>query len=162
MGRRESVELKITAGSISPSVRGKEEFDKASGVIEAMGARGAGALRIGITLIGERRMALLNREYKNRRGIAEILTFVYSDDPAAGGEDSDGEILICWKRIPGAAAELGVPAKIYLLRLIAHGLSHIEGFSHGDEVEAKRMERRERELLEGLVPAEDLDRMLNA
>ncbi len=151
--------MRITAGISSPSVTGKSEFDRAAGLLEAMGSRGAGNRQIDVTLVGERRMAALNREYKGRRGAAEILTFVYDDDPSPRGEGPAGEILICWKRLAASAARLDVSRRAYLLRLVAHGLSHLEGFSHGDDPEAARMEKRERDFLEGMVPKRDLARM---
>ena len=127
--------------------------------MEILGSRGAGARRVDVTLIGGRRMAMLNRDYRGRRGAAEILTFVYDDDRSPDSEGAVGEILICWKKLAVAAAGLGVSRKAYLLRLIAHGLSHIEGFSHGDDGKAEKMERREREILVGLVSGRDLARM---
>ncbi|MCK4549160.1 MAG: rRNA maturation RNase YbeY [Candidatus Krumholzibacteria bacterium] len=138
---------------------GKREFDRAVGLMETLGSRGAGARQVDVTLIGGRRMALLNRDYKGRRGAAEILTFVYDDDPSSHSEGAAGEILICWKKVAASAARLGVSRKAYLLRLVAHGLSHIEGFSHGDDGKAEKMERREREILDGIVSGRDLARM---
>ena len=151
--------MRITAGSSSPSVTGKREFDRASGLMEEMGRICAGDRQVDVTLIGERRMAVLNREYKGRRGAAEILTFVYDDDPAPSGEGPSGEILICWKRLVTSAARLGVSRRSYLLRLVAHGLSHLEGFTHGNDTEAEEMEGREREILEGTVTGREIAKM---
>ena len=151
--------MKITAGSSSPSVTGKREFDRAAGPMEALGSRAAGSRQVDVTLIGARRMSLLNREYKGRRGAAEILTFVYDEGVAPEGEDAAGEILICWKKLAASAARLGVSRRAYLLRLVAHGLSHIEGLSHSDDAKAEIMERREIEILEGIIPGKDLARM---
>jgi probable rRNA maturation factor len=140
-------------------VTGKSEFNRVAGLVEALGSRGADDRQVDVTLVGERRMARLNREYKGRRGAPEILTFVYDDDPSPRGEGTAGEILICWKRLAASAARLDVSRRAYLFRLVAHGLSHIEGFSHRDEGDAERMENRELEILEGIVPERDLARM---
>jgi probable rRNA maturation factor len=159
---RGSEELKVTAGSSSPSVTGIEEFDRAARAVEALGAKAAGRRRVDVTLIGERRMSVLNRMYKGRRGAAEILTFAYDDDTGEAGSGDDapsGEILICWKRLASAAERLGVARRSYLLRLVAHGLAHIEGFSHSDDAAADRMETREREMLRGSVRAADIRKM---
>ena len=153
--------MRITAGSSSPSVTGKREFDRAAGLIERMGRDCAGDRQVEVTLVGERRMAVLNREYKGRRGAAEILTFVYDDDPSPAGEGPSGEVLICWKRLAASAARLGVSKRAYLLRLVAHGLSHLEGYTHGSDEEAEGMERREREILEGAVPAREITKMFS-
>ncbi len=151
--------MRITAGSSSPSVTGKREFDRATGLIKEIGRGCSGDRQVEVTLIGERRMAVLNREYKGRRGAAEILTFVYDDDPSPAGEGPSGEILICWKKLAASAARLGVSRRAYLLRLIAHGLSHLEGFTHGNDVDAEGMEVREREILEGAVTGKDVAKM---
>jgi probable rRNA maturation factor len=151
--------LRITAGSSSPSVTGKREFERAAGMIKEMGRGCSGDRQVEVTLIGERRMAVLNREYKGRRGAAEILTFVYDDDPSPAGEEPSGEILICWKRLASSAARLGVSRRAYLLRLVAHGLSHLEGFTHGDDMDAEEMEKREREILDGTVNRKDIEKM---
>jgi len=153
--------LRITAGSSSPSVRGKREFERARGLIEGLGQRCAGSGRIDVTLVGERRMAALNREYRGRRGAAEILTFVYGGDPRPAGEGPAGEILICWKKLEESAARLGVSRRAYLLRLVAHGLSHVEGFTHGEDAQALRMEAREREMLDGVVGERYIGRMFS-
>ncbi len=127
--------------------------------MEELGHGCAGDRQVDVTLIGERRMAVLNREYKGRRGAAEILTFVYEDDPSPTGEGPSGEILICWKRLAASAGRLGVSRRAYLLRLVAHGLSHIEGFKHRDDMDAEGMEKREREILEGTVNEKDIEKM---
>ena len=127
--------------------------------MEELGHGCAGDQQVDVTLIGERRMAVLNREYKGRRGAAEILTFVYEDDPSPAGEGPSGEILICWKRLAASAGRLGVSRRAYLLRLVAHGLSHIEGFKHGDDMDAEGMEKREREIIEGTVNEKDIEKM---
>jgi len=58
-----------------------------------------------------------------------------------------------------AADRLGVSRRSYLLRLVAHGLAHLEGLTHGDDSEAERMEKRERRLLDGEIPARDMGRL---
>jgi probable rRNA maturation factor len=129
-----------------------------------IGSRAKGGRSVDVMLIGERRMARLNRAYKGRRGAAEILTFAYGDEDGAGSAHGDdeaafGEILLCWKRLAASAERLGVPNRAYLLRLVAHGLAHLEGFAHGDDESADRMEVRERRLLEGSVKAAYIRKM---
>ncbi|MBN1884492.1 MAG: rRNA maturation RNase YbeY [Candidatus Krumholzibacteriota bacterium] len=110
-----------------------------------------------LTLVGERRMADLNRTYRNRRGAAEILTFPYGPD--GGGEDPVGEIFLCWKRIEAGARDRGVEPRHWLLRLVAHGLMHLRGHLHADPAAARRMERAERRVLEGFISPRVLDRL---
>ncbi len=106
-----------------------------------------------VSLIGSRTMAALNRSYRNRRGVAEILTFSYRDDPSAGlgSEGAIGEIVFCWPAIETGARGRGVLPAAYLLRLLVHGLLHLKGFRHDDEKNERAMERVERRLLSGYL-----------
>jgi probable rRNA maturation factor len=131
--------------------------------MRAVAARVDGGGRpVEVGLVGERRMAMLNRRYKGRRGAAEILTFDYGTGRGASPEDPRGEILICWKRLEARARGLRVSPGAYLLRLLAHGLCHICGYSHGTENLAARMEAAERRALGSTVSRRDLDRLFGA
>lgn len=101
-------------------------------------------------------MAALNREYRGRRGAAEILTFPYgSAGGIAGEEEPIGEIFLCWSSLAGGARRRRVGAEAYLLRLVVHGLCHLMGHAHGDPASEERMEEVERALLaRSLGPAE--------
>jgi probable rRNA maturation factor len=140
-------------------VTGRREFERAAAAIRSLGAKARGSSEVGVTLIGGRRMAHLNRLYKGRRGAAEILTFAYGDESGSGGDGAAGDILLCWKKLAAAADGLGVSRRSYLLRLVAHGLAHLEGYTHGGDREAEKMEKRERRLLEGEVPERDMARL---
>lgn len=120
---------------------------------------GGGRRLVEVTLVGERRMARMNRRYRGRRGAAEILTFDYG--AAAGGcaDDPRGEILICGKRLVAGARRAGVSRRAYLLRLLAHGLCHLKGHSHRGEAAGARMEAVERRCLEGLLSAREIGRL---
>lgn len=151
--------MKIRTGS-RPSVIGRNEFERAAArMSEVAGRVHGGGRHVEVTLVGERRMALLNRRYKARRGAAEILTFDYGTERGASPDDPRGEILICWKRLESGARRWGVPPRAYLLRLLAHGLCHLAGHSHGTDGRARRMEAAERRALEGTLPRRQLDRL---
>jgi rRNA maturation RNase YbeY len=142
-------------------VTGRTEFDKAAEAITnlASGFTPRKAI-VEIILVGERKMAWLNYNYKGRRGAAEILTFCYSDEEdsfSPGGPT--GEIYLCWNKLVAGAAKRRVSRRSWLLRLVVHGLCHVQGFVHGSEVEGRKMEKAERRNLEGVVPIRTLDRM---
>lgn len=141
---------------------GKKEFELVTADIESLASlfRPKEAL-IEVNLVGERRMARLNRAYKNRRGAAEILTFSYLDDET--GEEADdgpaGEIYICWKKLMAGAEARRVSRKAYLLRLVVHGLCHLEGYSHDSPENELKMEKAEKRRLAGHLPERVLDRL---
>ncbi|HSG28588.1 MAG TPA: rRNA maturation RNase YbeY, partial [Candidatus Krumholzibacterium sp.] len=140
------------------------EFDRLARDMESLASlfKPAGTL-VGINLVGEKRMSMLNRVYKGRRGCAEILTFDYRDEVQDGqqGDDPSGEIYLCWKRLSASAARKKVTRRAYALRLIAHGLCHLQGYSHGDDVSAGRMEKAEMRYLDRIVTAAEIDRLFD-
>jgi probable rRNA maturation factor len=135
-------------------VSGKEEFERAVPLMR----RVASAITpkqtlVEVSLVGSRTMATLNRTYRNRRGIAQILTFSYLDDPSTGlgFEGAIGEIVFCWPAIEVGARGRGVPTVSYLLRLLVHGLLHLKGYQHEDERDERAMESVERKFLRGYL-----------
>ena len=99
-------------------------------------------------------MAELNRAYRRRKGASEILTFSYDTNTDGEGKEEDavGEIFLCWSRLVVGARGRGVSPEHYMLRLLAHGLCHLEGYRHDDEKSERRMEEVESRLLRGLMP----------
>lgn len=147
-----------------PRVEGINDFFGCSSMIEALSERFPSVHgTVNIVLIGERRMARLNRIYKGRSGPAEILTFPYSQDDIDRGNESPvaGEIYMCWKPISRKAETLGVKADHYLVRLAVHGMLHLTGFSHGDEQSAMKMEREEKNHLKLFIDKTDLKRLFD-
>ena len=145
-----------------PRVTGRKEFDRFAGEIESITSSfSPGKSIIGINLVGERKMAWLNRNYKGRKGPTGILTFDYSDedDRPASNEEVSAEIFLCWKSILNGAGMRRVSAGAYLLRLIVHGLCHLEGYKHGSEESEREMEKAEMMHLEKILPFETVDRL---
>ncbi|MBN2185341.1 MAG: rRNA maturation RNase YbeY [Candidatus Krumholzibacteriota bacterium] len=143
-------------------VTGRKEFNRCAGEIESIASSFSSAKSIiGINLIGERKMAWLNRSYKGRKGPAEILTFNYSDGDVSSSSDEEisAEIFLCWKPVLNGAKIRRVPARAYLLRLIVHGLCHLEGYRHGSEESEIEMEDAEMMHLRKILPMETVDRL---
>ena len=151
--------MKIIPSSI-PGVNGRKEFERFEALMRdvASGFAPAGAI-VEVNLIGERRMAGLNRKYRDRRGATEILTFSYAGEHGGwhGVESPIGEIYFCWRKLAIGAEERGVTKKAYLLRLLVHGLCHLKGYRHRDGDETGRMEKVERRYLAGHVSKRQIE-----
>ncbi len=140
--------------STRPRVSGKEEFERAVPLMRrAASAIAPKRALVEVSLVGSRTMAALNRVYRDRRGVAQILTFSYRDDPSAGlgSEGAIGEIVFCWPAIEAGARGCGVSPASYLLRLLVHGLLHLKGYQHDDEKNERAMERVEKTFLRGYL-----------
>lgn len=146
--------------SCRPRVRGRERFNETSALIDSLVFKvlPKHAL-VEINLVGGRRMAELNRRYRGRRGPSEILSFSYGSDPGSGHENTVGEIYLCWPRLARSAEKRRVEDEEYMLRLVAHGLCHLKGYRHDDEMEERKMEEVEKRLLRGLLKDGVIDRL---
>jgi probable rRNA maturation factor len=138
-------------------VTGKREFDGAAEEIVLLGSffppRRA---TVELNLVGERKMAFLNRNYKGRRGAAQVLTFSYGD---TGLEGTVGEIYVCWNRLAEGARARKVSRRAYLLRLVVHGLCHIKGYGHSDDRSERKMERAEMRYLSKVLTGSEIERL---
>ena len=80
-----------------------------------------------------------------------MLSFPMCDDRAAGDPGLLGDIVICIPRAVAQAKDYRVGFHEELRRLLVHGLLHLLGYDHEKSgYHKKRMERKERELLNAL------------
>jgi len=88
-----------------------------------------------VLLISNRRMARLHRQFLNKAGPTDVLTFEH------------GEIFISVERARDHARRFGSSLGQELRLYIVHGLLHLHGFDDRSEVEAERMERMQGQIL---------------
>ena len=104
---------------------------------------------LGVLFVGERAIRALNHRYRRKDSATDVLSF-----PLRGGpfphvqHDALGDIVISVPVADRQAAIAGQTLRSELRRLLIHGLLHLVGYDHElGPREARRMERRERELL---------------
>jgi probable rRNA maturation factor len=86
----------------------------------------------------------LNLEFRGKDYATNVLTFIYGRDPRGA---LAGDIVICAPVVAREAREQGKAALAHHAHLLVHGLLHLQGLDHERAAEARRMERREREIL---------------
>lgn len=109
--------------------------------------------RISISLVGDGEMRELNREYRGKDKPTDVLSFANLEGPPVpGGEEHLGDLVISVETARRQAVEYGVTFTQEMARLTVHGILHLLGYDH-ERVRpavARRMRRREDELLEGI------------
>lgn len=79
----------------------------------------------------------INREYRDKDYVADIITFaIFADDESKFVLDGDvnlGEIIIALDKIEEEAKKIDVSKEYQLYFLIAHGILHLLGFDHQTE-----------------------------
>jgi probable rRNA maturation factor len=125
-------------------------------ILDALGCPEA---ELSVTIVGDRSMRTLNRDYLGRDKPTNVISFAMQEGEfGAINPEVLGDVVISADTAAREAQEAGEPFLSRLYFLLLHGILHITGYDHerSGEVEAARMEAREREIFaalqeEGLV-----------
>jgi len=91
---------------------------------------------ISIALVGEGRIMELNKKYRGKNRVTDVLAF--------GDNDGLGEIVICLREVKKNARRFNSTFKKELVRVLIHGILHLLGYDHEKlEKEAEKMEEKE-------------------
>ncbi len=90
---------------------------------------------VGIVLINAKAMRELNKKFRNKNKVTDVLSF-------SGDDTFLGDIVLCVEQIKKQAAEHGLESSEEFSYLVLHGLMHLLGYDHEEnEVQAKKMFR---------------------
>ena len=127
-------------------------------LVEAvLAAEGAAGAEVAVLFVGERRIRTLNRDFRGRDAVTDVLAFPLEDAAedgpwvgAAGDGDEPprllGDVVVCARRALRQARAAGLPPAVELAVLLVHGTLHLLGYDH--ETDAGGMALRQAELLE--------------
>ncbi|OHA69601.1 MAG: rRNA maturation RNase YbeY [Candidatus Wildermuthbacteria bacterium RIFCSPHIGHO2_02_FULL_49_17] len=91
---------------------------------------------LSIALVTPKHSAELNKRYRGKSKIANILSFE--------GEGSElGEVIICPQEVRKDAAKYGMMFERALAWMLIHGILHLAGYNHKKERDAKIMGQKE-------------------
>ena len=106
--------------------------------IEEMLARESkGYKRISYVFLKDEELLAMNQTYLQHDTLTDILTFPYGYDPI------ETDIYISYERVADNAQLLQVPYAQELLRVMAHGVLHMCGYTDHDEQQKKQMREKE-------------------
>lgn len=107
---------------------------------------------VGVYLVGARKMAFVNQRYLEHVGPTDVITFDYSDEPAAPGEPRclQGEIFVCLDVARSQAGVYRTSWQAELVRYVVHGLLHLCGFDDLQPDARRRMKRVENRIFRRL------------
>lgn len=95
----------------------------------ALEDRGITDGELSVTLLDDRQMTAMNRQWKRRDAPTDVLAFVLHEP----GQPPLGDIYLGVERAEAQAAELSEPPLRELARLAVHGTLHILGWDHPAE-----------------------------
>jgi probable rRNA maturation factor len=108
-----------------------------------------------LLLVSDEEMVAYNRRFLDREGPTDVLAFPVEDLEAGVVPDREshqpplllGDILIAPSYIRRQARSFEISFEDELALMVVHGLLHLLGYDHQEDLSAEQMEGRERELL---------------
>jgi probable rRNA maturation factor len=122
-----------------------------------LAAVGEASSELSVDLVGDGRMRRLNREYRKKDRTTDVLAFPMREALAPGvsrvTSGTLGDVVISIPTARRQAKEGGRSLDEELAWLLVHGVLHLCGYDHErSEREARRMQRREQQILRQLRP----------
>ncbi len=90
-------------------------------------------VEISIAIVGDRKMALLNKKYRNKDGTTNVLSFPLQEGDAAPVPEGDirlGDVVIAYPQVIRESARDDMLVDDKIDELVAHGLLHLLGLHH--------------------------------
>ena len=139
------VELMNLSGE--PAVPSQAEFEGWSEAVLKELNHGEQTLELGIRLVSENESAELNQNFRNKQGPTNVLSFTYSDIPLEAQQNLLGDLAICSQVVIREAQEQHKTIKAHWAHMTIHGMLHLLGQDHQEDIEAEAMEKLESNIL---------------
>jgi len=99
-----------------------------------------------IRLVENDESASLNKQYRNKQGPTNVLSFPF-EAPADVPLPLLGDLIICAPLVAQEAQEQGKTVRAHWAHLVVHGVLHLRGYDHIDDSDAREMEDLERKIM---------------
>jgi len=107
-------------------------------------------VELSIALIGPGRMRKINRRYRGKNRVTDVLAFPESKIllekfkvGVAKKVQGLGEIVICLREVKKNAKRFNSSSEKELARVLIHGMLHLLGYEHEEAKEAKKIKEKE-------------------
>jgi probable rRNA maturation factor len=111
-------------------------------------------VELGLVLLNDRQIRRLNQKYRGKDTPTDVLSFSLNNASSYKGPLSPpvllGDVVISLETARRQAQEHGHALYQEVERLVIHGILHLLGFDHEATRDARRMHRKESELIKNL------------
>jgi len=118
---------------------------------------------LGISLVSPKKIASMNKEYRNKRGTTDVLSFSaksQSTDRFGSLQNDLGDLFVCPQMIAKDAAEERVSLEYQWRRILVHGVLHLAGYDHETDEDYNLMSAAEILALKRISEWENSDKNL--
>jgi probable rRNA maturation factor len=138
--------VEIQRASESPGTPDSDQFQRwAKAVLESRVQGTESVIRV----VDAEESAALNQAYRKKSGPTNVLSFTYGPI----GEQAVkllGDVVICAPIVAAEAVAQQKDPEAHWAHMVVHGLLHLLGYDHVQEIDAVQMEALEFEILAGL------------
>lgn len=108
--------------------------------------------RVNLVFCDDKTIHALNREYRGKDKVTDVLTFTYNNNPK-NSQDSElaGEVIISVPQTKRQAKEFDGTFESELYKLIIHGLLHLRGYDHEKDDDYRVMKLLEDKIMESFL-----------
>jgi len=99
-----------------------------------------------IRIVDEDEMIQFNDQYRGKKSVTNILSFPF-DPPEQAESDLLGDLLVCAPVVEIEAQQQNKSLEHHWAHMIIHGVLHLIGYDHIDDLEAEEMESLEIKIL---------------
>jgi len=105
-----------------------------------------------VRIVDEEEAHQLNHDYRGKDYATNVLSFAFNEGEQVPGMDDVimGDLVLCAPVVAREAEEQGKDLDAHWAHLVVHGVLHLQGYDHHDDVEADAMEALEAAILQGL------------
>jgi len=108
---------------------------------------------ISLVLVGPGRIKKLNRQYRKKNKVTDVLSFPAKAEVFVPKDDKNflGEIVVCLRVVKKTSRRENIPFEEELARVFIHGILHILGYDHLKPEEEKVMIAKQEKYLEEIL-----------
>ena len=104
---------------------------------------------VNLKIVGNAEMQELNKEFRNKDRATNVLSFT-NDDLSKDVTKNIGDIAISYDFVKQEAKDHGKSFSDHVIHMLVHGIYHILGYDHEDDISAEVMESKEIYILDKL------------
>ena len=104
---------------------------------------------VNLKIVGNAEMQKLNKEFRNKDRTTNVLSFT-NDDLSKDVTKNIGDIAISFDFVKQEARDHGKSFSDHVIHMLVHGIYHILGYDHEDDISAEIMESKEIYILDKL------------
>ena len=117
-------------------------------VRRALVSEGISRAEIGVVLVDDVRIAALHKQWLNKSGPTDVLTFNLSD--STRDAPLQGDIVVSTETARSCSRRFGSTPRQELIFYVIHGLLHLTGYDDTTPAQSRAMRARERSLMRAI------------